>query len=253
MFGASGMEVMKGLIAGKGVETIVGETSNPWVRRKADEIRKALTGAIGATQAFTVKACLDVIKVIDAKILELDAEIKERVVRCGREEDLKIAMSVPGVGFISASTMLAEIGDVRDFKTADQLASWTGIVPSVYQSADKLSLGRITKHGSKHLRWILVEVAHATLRVKRETKLNQFFRRVKARQGTKKAIVALARKILTILHHLLTKREPYTEDGEPVKRTKNTNMRNRAPAEMTTDEMIRVLSEAGYVIRKPTT
>jgi transposase len=64
-----------------------------------------------------------------------------------RNDDLKIAMSMPGIGFIAGSTILAEIGDIRDFKTPDKLAAWTGIVSSVYQSANKLSLGRITKQG----------------------------------------------------------------------------------------------------------
>ncbi len=141
-----------------------------------------------------------------------------------KDEDLKIAMSMPGIGFVSGSTILAEVGNFNDFKAPDKLAAWAGIVSSVYQSANKLSLGRITKRGSKHLRWILVEVANSVIKVKRRNKLKSFFLRVKARQGFKKAIVALARKILCILHHLLTNRELYTEDGEaPMKKCKIPN------------------------------
>ncbi len=74
--------------------------------------------------------------------------------------------------------------------------------------------------------------------------------RVKARQGFKKAIVALARKILCILHHLLTNREAYTEDRKTsVKKRKTPEETGLAP--MTADEMIKILSEAGYVISKP--
>jgi len=123
-------------------------------------------------------------------------------------------------------------------------------VSSVYQSADKLSLGRITKRGSKHLRWILVEVANAVIKVKGRSKLKSFFQRVKARQGFKKAIVALARKILCILHHLLNNREFYSEDDEIlVKKCKIP--KENGTVTMTADEMIRILSEAGYVVSKP--
>lgn len=169
-----------------------------------------------------------------------------------REENLRIAISIPRIGFISGSTILAEIGNIRDFKTPEKLASWTGIVSSVYQSADKLNLGRITKRGSKHLRWILAEVAQSAIKVKRRTKLKIFFQRIKSRQGFNKAIVALARKILCILHHLLTKRELYTEDGETPIPTKNVKLpKDGKQVALTAEEMIRILSDAGYVVYKP--
>jgi transposase len=56
-------------------------------------------------------------------------------------------------------TILAEIGDFKDFDTAEHLAAWSGLVPTVYQSADKLVNGSITKQGSRHIRRILVDVA----------------------------------------------------------------------------------------------
>ncbi|HEY9247444.1 MAG TPA: transposase [Candidatus Methanoperedens sp.] len=146
--------------------------------------------------------------------------------------------------------MLAEVGDFKDFKTPDKLASWTGIVSSVYQSANKLSLGKITKRGSKHLRWILVEVANAVIKVEGRNKLKSFFLRVKTRQGFKKAIVALARKILCILHHLLINRELYEEDGE-TRIKKGKIPKENTSVTMTADEMIKILSEAGYVVSKP--
>jgi len=83
-------------------------------------------------------------------------------------------MSVPGIGFTAAATILAEIGNYRDFSTSDKLASWCGIVPNVYQSADKLITGSITKQGSKHIRWMLVQVAQAALK-KRESRLEGSF------------------------------------------------------------------------------
>jgi hypothetical protein len=78
----------------------------------------------------------------------------------------------------------------------------------------------ITKQGSKHIRSMLVQVAHSISRA-RNSRLNNFFLRIKAKKGKKKAAVALARKVLCILHHLLINREMYEENGnlksKPVK------------------------------------
>ncbi|MCE8424369.1 MAG: IS110 family transposase [Candidatus Methanoperedens sp.] len=157
---------------------------------------------------------------------------------------------LPGIGFVTGSTELAEIGNIKDFKTPDKLAAWTGIVSSVYQSADKLNTGKIARRGSKHLRWILVEIAQASIKVKRRTKFTTFFQRIKTRQGFKKAIVALARKILCILHHFLTNIEPYKENDEtPIKNLKLP--KDKVSNIMTADEMIKILSDAGYVVSKP--
>ena len=122
------------------------------------------------------------------------------------KEDLEIAMSIHGMGFTSVSTILAEIGNFRDFLTAEQLASWCGLTPKVSQSADVLVTGSITKQGSKHIRRILVQVAHIIAR-SGNSKLKTFFMRIQVKKGTKKAIVALARKLelafFSYLHDLL--------------------------------------------------
>jgi len=248
LFGKSGIELVKGLTSGQALDSIISNTRNKWIKERAEEIQQAVKGTLGTTQAFVIRECLEVIRTIDSRIKNIDAEISSRM--SAKDDDLKIAMSIPGIGFVSGSTILAEVGNFNDFKTPDKLAAWTGIVSSVYQSANKLSLGRITKRGSKHLRRILVEVANAVIKVKGRNKLKSFFLRVKARQGFKKAIVALARKILCILHHLLTNRELYTEAGEAqVKKSKIP--KENGSVTMTADEMIKILSEAGYVVSKP--
>ena len=82
-------------------------------------------------------------------------------------------MSVPGIGELSAAILIAEIGNFNDFSSGDKLASWLGIVPNVYQSADKYHNGRITKRGSKVARWILTQIAQAAAR-KKNSKLKEF-------------------------------------------------------------------------------
>ncbi|MGD0955004.1 MAG: IS110 family transposase [Methanotrichaceae archaeon] len=150
-------------------------------------------------------------------------------------------MSIPGIGIVSAYTILAEIGNYLDFKMPEQLAMWAGIVPSVYQSADKLITGSITKQGSKHLRWILVQVAHA-ISHKKGGKLKKFFLKIRAKK-------ALARKVLCILYHLLVNQEMYEEDGLAARKDalilKKTD-RQIPPIE----EMIRYVVQAGYEVKK---
>jgi transposase len=80
---------------------------------------------------------------------KFDAEISDMI--RSRREDMRIALSMPGMGIISASTILAEIGDFRDFSSSDKLVAYCGLVPSVYQSAGEQINGHITKHGSPHI------------------------------------------------------------------------------------------------------
>jgi transposase len=80
---------------------------------------------------------------------------------------MEILMYVPGIGEIGAATLITEINDFNDFSSGDKLASWLGLVPNVYQSADKYHNGRITKRGSKVARWIL----HRLLRQQQERKI----------------------------------------------------------------------------------
>ena len=162
---------------------------------------------------------------------------------------MKIAMSVPGIGFTAATTILAEIGNFKDFSTPERLSAWCGLVPSVYQSADKLLTGSITKQGSKHIRWIMVQVAQAAAK-KRGSKLRKFFLRIKARKGHNVAVVALARKILCILHHLLMNQEMYQEDGAEKSRHSKIDWSSAETDRMSLKVMIETIAKAGYEVKK---
>jgi len=211
VFGKSGMHILNGLMNGVSIEDILKGIPDKRVRdKKAEELREALMGKLEVSAIILIRQSLQIINQFNMRIEELDQEIRSRI--ASKPMDLKIAMSIPGIGIVSAYTILAEIGNYLDFKTPEQLAMWAGIVPSVYQSADKLITGSITKQGSKHLRWILVQVAHA-ISHKKGGKLKKFFLKIRAKKGHLVAIVALARKVLCILYHLLVNQEMYDEDG----------------------------------------
>ena len=93
------------------------------------------------------------------------------------------------------------------FSNYKKLVSWAGLAPSLHQSGNVEYHGRITKQGSKMLRWIMVEVAMVA--VNRDPRLGEFHERVKRRRGGQKAIVAVACKMLKIVWTMLTRDEPY--------------------------------------------
>jgi transposase len=141
------------------------------------------------------------------------------------DRDAMLLMSVPGVGYYSALTIISEIGDVKRFPSAKQLCSYAGLVPSTYASGNTCYHGHITKQGSRWLRWILVESAiHA---VKRPGPLRRFYHKVERKKGGKVAKIAAARKLLEWMYHMLKDGKTYKEAeklaeflscGEPAKK-----------------------------------
>ena len=245
IFGKSGRYILESLLDGRDSDEVVEGIPVKRIKKKADQIKESIRCSLDTTQIILIRGGLEQIESIQKRIFELDNEIKSRVK--SRREDLRIAMSIPGIGFTAAVTILAEIGDFKDFDNPERLAAWAGLVPAVYQSADKLVTGSITKHGSRHIRRILVEVAQVIARTNK-SKLKRFFLRVQAKKGHNVAAVALARKVLCILHHLLINRETYQDEGP--RKIKLTEINSFQQAEISFEEMIRSLVRAGYEVRK---
>jgi len=109
--------------------------------------------------------------------------------------------SIKGVGSRAAAIFLSGIGDVNDFASADKLAAYVGIVPRVAASNGIEQHGRITKQGNKLVRTTLVQCTLSAIRY--SGYLNAFYRRIKERRGSGKAIIATARKLLTIIYNTL--------------------------------------------------
>jgi len=118
-------------------------------------------------------------------------------------------ITIPGIAYYSALLILAEVGDINRFPTDKQLCSYAGLVPSVHSSGGHTRYGHITKEGSSWLRWIMVEAAQQAAR--KPGQLSRFHARVARKHGRKAAHVALARKMLEIVHHLLMHHECYEE------------------------------------------
>ena len=101
-----------------------------------------------------VDECLTVMGSLDKRIREISKELK---LKADNNEDAKLLMTIPGVGYFSALVIVAEIGDISRFSSAEGLCSYAGLVPSIHQSGAMRRSGRITKQGSKMLRWVIQE------------------------------------------------------------------------------------------------
>jgi len=246
VFGKSGRHIVDGLLNGMDLEKILESIPSGRVKAIKEEIRGTIQANLSSLQIFLLQSHLDTIDAITKQIAKIDSKISYLI--SSRKEDLRIALSMPGMGFISASTILAEIGDFRDFSSPEKLAAYCGLVPSVYQSAGKMINGHITKHGSPHIRSMIIEVAHAIIRTKRNSRLKRFFLKIKARRGTKIGVVALARKVLCILYHLLISQETYQDDL--LSKPRSSKYSNLQSTSMSLDEMIRTIINAGYEVRK---
>lgn len=147
---------------------------------------------------------LNIIDFIDKKVEESNEIID---ILCKKNPQANLITSLPGIGHYSALLIMSEIADIRRFKKPKNLCSYAGLVPSTYQSGNTLKHGRITKQGSRPLRWILTQCAH--IAVRKDDVLRTFYIRVSKRKGKKAATVAVARKMLVYIHRMLELNIPY--------------------------------------------
>lgn len=142
---------------------------------------------------------------------------------------VSLLITLPGVDIAVAQTMLAALGDIGRFKDADHAASYLGLVPSTRQSADHCYHGPITKQGSGHARWMLVQAAqHVSIH---PGPLGVFFRRLAKKKNRNVAVVATARKLITIAWHMIKNNEPYRYAVPRVVETKLARLRVKATGE----------------------
>jgi len=123
--------------------------------------------------------------------------------------EVDILKSIIGIDTYSGMLILAETADMTRFQSPKKLTSFAGLVSSTHQSSNVCYNGRITKQGSKWLRWILIQCANASVKSRKNHRLKRFYLRIKRKKGHNKAIVATARKMLTLIWHLLDKNEYY--------------------------------------------
>jgi len=154
--------------------------------------------------ALTLQRYLQQLDFIEADIAAFDQRI---AVDSYQNPQVKLLLTLPGVDIIVAQTLLSALGDIERFPNPDKAAAYLGLVPSTYQSGNHCYHGRITKQGASHARWLLVQAAQQVAR--HPGPLGVFFRRLAKRKNRNVAVVATARKLVTISWHMLKNNEPY--------------------------------------------
>lgn len=175
--------------------------------------KKALVYLKGLTLRDCYKQSIDgyirLAETLNALIEEITETI-ERIVQNNPQAQLLI--SIPGISYYSALLIVSEIGEIHRFPTARKLCSYAGLVPSVYSSGGKTYHGRITKQGSKWLRWILVELSHHFRGSSK--RMEALYYRVTRKHGKNTARVAVAREMLKIIYYMLRDNRAFrTESG----------------------------------------
>jgi transposase len=147
--------------------------------------------------------------------IDLDVQLawcEEQIHRHVASEPLaRSATQLCGVGPITASALLASVGDLRQFRSGAQFGAWLGLVPSQHSSGGTAKLGRITKRGDSYLRTLLIQAAKSAVMTahKRSDRLSCWVQQLKTRVGWQKATVALANKHARILWAMLTRGQAF--------------------------------------------
>ncbi|ENS1728136.1 IS110 family transposase, partial [Klebsiella pneumoniae] len=144
----------------------------------------------------------------DKRIAHLDRLIQQQA---RQDERVQRLMQIEGLGPISATAMVAAVGDASQFKSGRQLAAWLGLVPNQHSSGGKERLGSISKRGDTYLRTLLIHGARSALNAsaKKTDPRSIWINEVKSRRNTNIATVALANKNARIIWALLSKGESY--------------------------------------------
>jgi transposase len=208
--GVSARSMLEALIAGERDLSVMAELARGRMRSKRAELQEALRGHFLPHHRFLLTEHLSHIDYVDEAIDRVSQAIEEHL--ADEQEAIALLDTIPGVSQRTAEILIAEIGtDMSRFPSAKHLASWAGMCPGQHESAGKRLSGK-TRKGSRWLRQVLVEIAHVAAKTK-DTYLAAQYRRIAARRGKKRALVALGHTVLGIAYQLLTRKQPYHDLG----------------------------------------
>ena len=210
VLGASGRDMIRAMIAGEDDPAALAGLARRLLRRKIPALEQALYGRVAEHHRFQLQLLMDHLESLEGLIARLSGRVEQVIAPF--EEAISRLVTIPGVERRTAENLIAELGgDMSRFPTSGHLASWAGICPGQHQSAGK-SKGGAARHGNRWLRQALTQAAWAASHTK-GTYLSAQFRRLAARRGKKRALVALGHTLLVIVYHILRDGAVYQELG----------------------------------------
>jgi transposase len=241
IFGSSGMAVMEQLVQ---VGSITSQSLEACLkgrtRQRAGDILASLNGILSMPQRQLLKLQLAHLRDLQDNLHEVEAQIRSDFTQF--ERTLQLLDSIPGIDFTSAYAILAEIGqNMSAFPTAQHICSWAGLAPGNHESAGKKKKQRVTP-GNNYLKTILCEVAWVNA-MHKEQYLSTWYWRLKQRTDSRRAIVALARKLLVIIYAMFKSDQPYNEQKFAE--------RKEAVDKKRISRMLNELSKLGYAVSLP--
>lgn len=238
IFGSSGVAIMGELVnVGFLTQASLENCLKGRARQKTAEILSSLNGVLSTPQRKLLKMELTHLKDLQDNLAEVEEEIRTNFTQF--EGPRQLLDSIPGIDTTAAYAILAEIGSKLDtFPTAEHLCAWAGLAPGSHQSAGKKKKQRVT-HGNNYLKTILCEVAWVIASHKK-LYLSGWYWRLKQRTDAKRAIVALARKLLVIIYAMLKSKSAY--DEQKFLQRKETTEQKRV------SRMVHELTKLGYAV-----
>ena len=206
--GAAARKMVKALIAGKSAPEVL-ELASKRFKASREELFDAVQGELTPSHRFVLDELMRHIEEIEARIARFDAQLL-----AGMNEQrnaLALLQTLPGVDLIGAAMLLVEIGTNMDaFGSPDRLASWAGVCPGNNESAGKRKSGRAGK-GNPYVRRLLCEFAHSARRTTCVFKSK--FEALHIRRGHKRAIIAIAHKLLRTVFFMLKRGQCYRDSA----------------------------------------
>ncbi len=204
--GVSAREMVAGLLDGAGIDALL-DMARGALKLKRDDLQAALDGDLSPRHMFVLSHLHTHIDTLQHELAEIDAYILGAM--RPYQWAHRLLQTIPGIDQIAGALILIEIGDdMTRFGCADRLASWAALCPGNNESAGKRKSGR-TRKGNAIIRYILCECANAARRT--HSSLAAKYRSLIVRKTHKKAIVAVAHKMIRIIYLMLARKEPYRD------------------------------------------
>jgi transposase len=209
-FGVSGRLMLDALKRGQATPEEMAELAQKRLRAKLPQLKLALDGRMEEHHRQLLSLQLDRLDRFESDLRQLDAKLEVKLKPYARQ--LELLDGLPGIDWVVAATIIAELGiKMSQWPTVGHLTSWAGLCPGQHESAGKRGNSAI-RPGNPYLRSALVEAALAAVQVK-DSYFREKYYRLKARRGHKRAVVAIAHKLLVAIYYVLSSETPYRELG----------------------------------------